>query len=277
MSEKKKTSWFVDTRNKIQSKPWLRFVIHLMLAFIVAVLLIFSAKWLLGVITNHNEEIVVPDLSNMTVDQARAIAEEKDLVIDVTDSVYIKRMSRGAVYHQNPQPGSIVKSGRRIVLTINSVKPRRVMMPNLCGLSMRQAKSEILARGLALGKFIYQRDMATNTVLSQKYKGQDIKPGTILTSESVIDLHLGMSPKNSGTSVPKVSGFKYMLAVDAVRNSSLNITNCVFDSSVKTYDDSLNAVVYKQKPSGGASSRMGTGVTLYLSLDEEVLSDGKKK
>ena len=61
---------------------------------------------------------------------------------------------------------------------------------------------------------------------------------------------------------------KYMRAVDAVHDNSLNVARLVFDSDIKTYGDTLDAVVYKQAP---AASRnpivMGSDVTLYFSKD----------
>ena len=65
-----------------------------------------------------------------------------------------------------------------------------------------------------------------------------------------------------------MKGMKYLRAVDAVHDNSLNVGRLVFDKTVKNYSDSLNAMVYKQSP---APSRnpilMGSEVTLHLSLD----------
>ena len=169
------------------------FLKHLLAAVLIAVALLVGAIVLLNVFTKHNQELVVPDLSNMTVEEAQVQAELHDMVINVTDSVYVKRMKRGAVYRQNPAPGSKVKSGRRIALTINAVNAKKITMPNLVGFSMRQAKAELLSRGLVLGRLIYVKDMATNNVLRQLQQGQEIEPGTMIESESIIDLEVGLN------------------------------------------------------------------------------------
>ena len=142
---------------------------NLLSAVLAVVLLIAGAGLLLKVLTRHNEEIRVPDFSNMTVDEAAAAARAHDVKIDVTDSVYIKRMARGTVYRQIPEAGSMVKKGRRVALTINSVLPKKITMPNLVGYSMRQAKAELSSRGLNLGRLIYVENIATNNVLKQIY------------------------------------------------------------------------------------------------------------
>ena len=57
-------------------------------------------------------------------------------------------------------------------------------------------------------------------------------------------------------------------SVDAVHDNSLNVKKLVFDKRVKTYADSINAIVQKQTPSpSNAPVIMGTDVTLYLGPD----------
>jgi beta-lactam-binding protein with PASTA domain len=262
MAEKKNTAKGKDFPGK-----W--FLKHLVAAFIVLVALIVGAIIFLNVVTQHNKELIVPDLSNLSVEDARVEAEKNKMVIDVTDSVFVKRMKRGAVYRQNPAPGSKVKQGRRIALTINAVNAKKVTMPNLVGFSMRQAKAELLSRGLVLGKLIYIQDMATNNVLKQLYRNNEIEPGTMIESESVVDLVVGLNGHDFATYVPDVIGLKYMSAVDAVHDNSLNISKLRFDKTVKDYDDSLNAMVYNQEPepSDSVQVNMGEEVTLFLTVD----------
>ena len=223
---------------------------------------------LLGVITHHGQEIEVPDFTNMKVSDAKYNAGVAGMRIEVIDSVYVRRMGRGLVYSQNPKAGSKVKKGRRILLTINSIIPKKVQMPNLVGFSMRQAKAELLSRGLNLGKLIYVEDMATNNVLRQLRHNREIRPGRMIESGSDIDLVVGLSGDDNRTFIPNVVGMKYMHAIDVVHDNSLNIGRLVFDDTVKSYGDTLDAVVYKQGPGASrAPTLMGSDVSLYLTLD----------
>ena len=242
---------------------------NLLVAFAIVVVLIVGAMISLNVITKHNQELSVPDLANMTVEEAQAVAAEAGMRIDVTDSAFVKRMKRGAVYRQNPTPGSKVKKGRRIALTINAVNPRQITMPDLIGFSTRQAKAELLSRGLVLGKLIYVQDMATNNVLRQLHDNMEIEPGTMVESESVIDLVVGLNSRDNVTFVPYLAGLRNLSAVEAVHDHSLNLGRLRFDETVKDYEDSLNAVVYRQVPeaSDSISVRMGETVDIYLTLD----------
>ena len=92
----------------------------------------------------------------------------------------------------------------------------------------------------------------------------------MIDSESVIDLVVGLNGNDFVTYVPDLTGLKRMSAVDAVHDHSLNVKDLRFDRTVKNYEDSLNAMVYKQtpEPSDSIHVNMGSEVTLYLTLDE---------
>ena len=243
-------------------------VLNLIGAVVFFAVLLIAATVILGIITHHGQTIEVPDLTNMSVDNARHEASREDLRIEVIDSIYVRRMQKGAVYSQNPKAGTKVKKGRRIMLTINAMNAKKVSMPNLVGYSMRQAKAELNARGLALGKLVYVNDIATNNVLRQIYHNREIRPGRQIETGSEIDLQVGLNPSDNMTYVPNVKGMKYLRAVDAVHDNSLNLGKVVFDKTVKNYTDSLNATVYKQSPGASKSPLlMGSDVTIHLSLD----------
>ena len=238
------------------------------LAFIVALLV--AAMIFLNMFTKHNQEISVPDFANLSVAEAEALAAQSGMRVEVADSVFVKRMEKGAVYRQNPRVGSKVKEGRRILLTINAVNSKKVTMPNLIGYSMRQAMAELQSRGLVLGRLIYVQDIATNNVLRQLKGNREIEPGVSIESESVIDLVVGLNSSDNQTFVPDLIGLKNVSAQDAVHAHSLNIKKMRFDDSVKDYGDSLNAMVYKQVPEPSEEAvPMGEDVTLYLTVKQE--------
>jgi beta-lactam-binding protein with PASTA domain len=244
---------------------------NIILAVIFVIGLALVASLLLGVVTHHGQEIEVPDLNNMSISEAEYTAGMAGLRVEVTDSVYIRRMGRGLVYSQNPKAGEKVKKGRRIILTINSISPKKVNMPDLVGLSMRQARAELASKGLTLGKLIYVEDIATNNVIRQLIGNYEVKPGMKVVSGSSVDLVVGLNPDDNMTVVPSVIGMKYLRAVDGLQDNSLNLGKVVFDKTVKTYSDSLDAVVYKQSPASSSEPvLMGSQVTIYLSKDSVV-------
>ena len=244
---------------------------NVLLALLSVVLLLLAAQFTLGILTRHDSTVQVPDFTNMTVAQAHAAAREAHVGVKVTDSVYVRRLGAGVIYRQSPKAGSTVKKGRSIFLTINSIVPRKVVMPNLVGYSLTEARSELSNRGLTLGKLTYTQDIATNNVLRQTVRGRSVRAGDLVVSGSEVDLTLGLSPDERPTTVPKVIGMKYVRAVDALHDRSLNVGRVRFDNDIRTYADSVNAVVYRQDYAGQART-YGTSVNLYLTLDPGKIS-----
>ncbi len=244
-----------------------RITANILAGILLVLALLFGTHAILEKITRHNQEITVPDLRNKSVAEAVQLVEGR-MRLEVTDSVYVKRMGKGLIFRQNPKAGSKVKEGRRIMLTINAVNPKKVMMPNLVGYSMRQAKAEILSKGLQIGKLIYVTDIATNNVLKQLHDGVEIPAGSMIESESAIDLVLGLNNDDCVTYAPVLAGLKYRDAVSAIHDNSMNIKDVVFDETVRTYSDSLDAVVFRQEPDyGDIPLLMGMEISIYLTTD----------
>lgn len=257
-----------EEQNKFSGYGWI--VKNILLAILFFVVLAFVANLILGFFTHHGKTIEVPDMYGMSVSDAQSVASSAGLKVLVTDSLYVRKMPKGAVYKQTPAAGSSVKRGRRIRLTINTIIPKQVTMPNLRGQSMRQAIADLKSKGLTVGKLVYVEDIATNNVIRQVYKNREIAPGRSVESGSAIDLVVGLNESDNTTLVPDVKGLRYERAIEVLHEKSLNVGSIVFDDSVKSYQDSVDAVVYRQSPSSSqAPISMGSDVSIYLSKDKE--------
>lgn len=244
-------------------------------AFVLGIVIAVSIA--LRIVTRHGKEITVADFTAMSIGDAQSTASKSGLTIQVTDSVFVNRMEHGVVYYQNPKPGSSVKDGRKISVTINAFSTKKVTMPLLVGYSMRQAKAEILSKGLTVGKLDYVSDMATNNVLMQLYRGKPVEPGRMIDSGSAIDLVVGLNAEDCHTYVPDLTGARYLRAIDAVLDNSLNVGKLRFDETVKTYNDTLNAFVYSQNPKPDESALlMGSKVNISFTLDASKLPEQKQ-
>lgn len=241
---------------------------NLLIAVLIVLTFVFGSKWFLNLGTRHGDELEVPDFRGKTIEEAMAMAENLDIRLEVVDSVYSKK-GRGTIREHNPAAGSMVKEGRRILVTVNAKGAKKVAMPNLVGYSTRQAVAELRQRGLVLGRLSYVSDIATNNVLKQRYRGRNVDPGTMVEAESTIDLVVGLNSSNSETKIPDATGLNEREAVKRINDYYLNVRSIRYDRNVTTFEDSLRAVVYRQTPAPTELPvRMGTDVTLYLRVEE---------
>jgi beta-lactam-binding protein with PASTA domain len=183
-----------------------QFLRHLGLAVAIAIILLLGTMLWLKVYTHHGKTITVPDLTGLTEEEVEDVTSSRRLRFEVVDSVFSSDMPRGTVIKQNPSGQSKVKKNRKIFLTMNAVNQETVAMPQLVGLSFRQARLAMQNAGLIQGTIEYRPDYAKNNVLQQMHNDSVIKEGTEITKGSVIDLVLGMGLSSSTTRIPDLLG-----------------------------------------------------------------------
>lgn len=160
-----------------------------------------------------------------------------------------------------------VKKNRTIHLIINANKPKVVNVPDVVGVSLRQAKSELERSGLFVGEIKYRPDMARNNVLEQRYKGNIINPGKSIKEGENIDLILGDGYKSMFTNTPNLKGLHLRDVKKQLPLSYLNLGKTYYNPSIKTFKDSIKAVVVKQYPKENVRTNMGSDIRIWLGLN----------
>jgi beta-lactam-binding protein with PASTA domain len=241
-----------------------------LIAIAILAIAIFVFFTFLNIFTRHGRTFEVPNFEGVTLERAQILAHQKRLKLEVTDSVYIMNREPGSVIEQNPVKGILVKANRRVFITTNAVNPMLVEIPNLVGLTLRQAKSTLNLQGFKIGILAFTPDIAVNNVLEQHYRGEEIMPETKLPKGSTIDLLLGRGFNNERTVLPRVIGLTLAEAHNLLLEASLNLGKYSFDGTVIDYLDSLQARVYNQYPNpvGETSTNFGARVNLWLTRNE---------
>ena len=85
------------------------FWINLLIAVVLVAALTAITLSSLKSYTHHGISYSVPDLSGMTYDEAKQVAEASLLKVELLDSVYDKNVSPGAVVDQVPKANQQVK------------------------------------------------------------------------------------------------------------------------------------------------------------------------
>jgi beta-lactam-binding protein with PASTA domain len=257
-----------DYVKQVVSNPYVKSPL-IAVAILLAVVILFFG--FLYVFSKHGRGFPVPNFTGLTFEKAHALAKQKRLRLEITDSVFILTRVPGSVIEQNPKPGIYVKANRRIFLTTNAINPILVPMPNLEGLTLRQAKSLLSLQGFELGYLSFTPDIAINNVLEQHYKGDLIAPGTQIPKGSTIDLLLGQGMNYEKTVLPRVIGLTFAEARNLLLDASLNIGKIVYDETVIDNLDSLKARAYSQYPNPFGDEtqiNFGAKVNLWFTINE---------
>ena len=165
---------------------------HILLATGIFIIIGVIALFVLDSYTRHGTEVVMPNFIGM--DSQELLKKEdvsKDYIIVISDYLYNRKSPPGTVLKQDPHVGEMVKTGRKVYLTVASDTPPKVIMPQLQDVSLRQAEIMLKAIGLVLGNVIYKPSLYENAVLEQLYKGRVIAPGTEISMGETITLVVG--------------------------------------------------------------------------------------
>ena len=137
-------------------------------------------------IARQEKMILVPVLVGKSRRSAEISLQQLGLQIDTVYQEFNPDYPKGTVAWQFPKQGDQIKKGLGLQITVSQgLPPDFFQVPQLFGLSMKKANSELVKARLNVGKISYQQneDLVPYTVLDQS-----IAPGTVLDRYTEIDL-----------------------------------------------------------------------------------------
>lgn len=93
-------------------------------------------------------DITMPDITGMTIDQARSRLKNLGLVIGKISAGTDDSKEDGVILMQSPPGDSKVTKGATVDVTVNRVKSKKVELPNLVGMTVKDAKDALASLGL---------------------------------------------------------------------------------------------------------------------------------
>ena len=250
---------------------------HVLLIVLTLTAIIVVSSLLMMFITRHGTHRTVPDFMGVKIAEAQRAAQNSGLEIIVNDSLFVSAYEGGIVLDQLPKGGVEVKAGRKIYVTINSFRQKMVKVPYVAGRSLRQAKNMLEVAGLGIERLVYEEDIATNYVLAEYADDREIGQDSDVQIEmgSGVVLKVGVEPEKNTTIVPKAIGQTLQEAKSRLWEQGLNVGEVTFDNDVDLLDRK-NARVYSQSLGHNAGARLGTAVSLRLTLDEALVERAGK-
>lgn len=181
---------------KLAKKPFLGNSIlkNLIMIFITGALLVVLTLVFLHIYTRHGQNIVVPKLEGLQINEAKTILNAKGLNIEIVDSIYNRDAVPGAILDQTPKSNNKVKKGRSIYVTVYSKSPQQVVVPELVDYSTRQALALLNSLGFTQISIEEVPSEYSGLVLAVEYQGRPLIADEKIPAGS--PLHLIVSNSN---------------------------------------------------------------------------------
>lgn len=241
---------------------------------LVAMALFAGIVWLtfrwLEFHTNHGEEIPVPSVVNMSVQQAVKVLDDSGLEYEVDSFKYDPKFRPLQVLAIFPSPGSKVKNGRSIMLKVNPKTWAPVAVPDIIDRYKGLAFNQLNLVGLKVGDTLYEPSIQRDAVLRILFKGNSIKPGTLVPKFSTVDLVIGSGPMRNVT-IPNLVGRTVQEARKIIAQNLFEVGIVDFESGKANDAD----IIYYQDPPAGALRDQGMQIDLWASSKTPAEMQGK--
>lgn len=227
--------------------------------------------------TRHGVAVQVPNVEDRPYQKAKQLMESRDLTVKRQVGRYNPNVPRETVVDQNPPPNADVKPGRRVYLTVNAGDVPMVSVPDLNGISVREAKNRVSSLGLKAGTIAPDSIPSPypNTITRQRPE-----PGDSLKKGGVVDLWYSTGLGQDTVRVPSVVGrtvdeardhlLKRKLravVVDSRTSSTSQSSGSSPGPSPRADTSSVRQFVRRQGRAPNTKVRVGTEIRLFTTTD----------
>lgn len=222
--------------------------------------------------TNYGESVTVIDFKGMVLNEVEDLLKDRYLKYSIMDSIYNPDLKPYEIISQTPIPGSKVKENRTIYFTVRSLKPDERKLPDLEGISLRNAMSKLNNQGFKVNEIIYRPYEYINSVIYVSKDDKHLKPGTVFPKGTEFDLIVGNGLGSTKVSVPNLSGQTLEEAEFNLHGGyNLNIGATLYDGGVQSKTDTIFAIIYDQnpKPTDEEILRIGEFIDVWLMREED--------
>ena len=245
-----------------------RLAVLLALGTVVAILLIAFGAYK---IINGTKGSTVPDLTNMTVEEATQALQKLELkVADEMEYSLSDDIQEGRIITQDPLKGVFVPKNSAVKLVVSiGTSGGSIAVPNAVGKSFDDAISQIMAAGLTYRVI----EDSSETVESGKIIRQIPMAGTKLNKNDIVTLHVSTGKSVTATQmpatvqkveVPSVIGMGREQAELTLNNSGLKLGTVTRKAS-----NAPEGTIISQSPESSRTAAKDSYVTVVLSSGNE--------
>ncbi|HJD28525.1 MAG TPA: Stk1 family PASTA domain-containing Ser/Thr kinase [Candidatus Blautia avicola] len=218
--------------------------------------------------TDEQEKVVVPDLTNMTPDEAQSAVKSLSLGLSKGGEEASDKVEEGKICRQDPAADTEVDPNTQITYYVSTgpadAEEEMVTIPTgLIGQTLSQVQSKLQELGLDPSNIKQERnaDVAVGNVISlDPGEGSEVAVGTQVT------ITVSTGEGDTMTRIPDVRGYEEAQAVQIVEDQGLiaNVEHSYSESAGVGYGQ-----VYEMTPQGGQRIEQGSIITLKVLTEPE--------
>ena len=222
------------------------------------ILALFGILYVSGIIGGGGKEVTVPDVKGMSYSEAKEVLEAKGLKIEKADEpIASEKIEKGKIVSQTPSKNSKVKKGRtvRVILSAGNTE---LKVPDLKGLSYKEAKTLLSEMGLQISKGDeVDSDSVAEGLIASQYPSAKTK----VDKGDIITVNISKGKKDAV--IPKLVGTTFTSESDV----SDILSKYGYKLGKVSYEESYETpgTIIKQSPDAGTTAEKKTSVDIVIS------------
>lgn len=202
------------------------------------------------------DEVMVPDITDISVEEATTTLEENGLSLAVGKTINHPTIAEGLIISQVPKAEEIVKKNEKIEVTV-SEGPQMVEVPNVLNDSLSEAQIALDNQGLEWEIIrVYNSQIPVGNVISQ-----DPEVNKSVPQGTAVKLIISKGPEPVYIKMPALTGYKLNEAKHVLEINKLNLVNVQPEISYR-YSE---GTVIRQDPGAESEILQGSAVNLVVS------------
>ncbi len=224
-------------------------------AFVLGVLLFNFV--LMPRFVQQGRSVSVPQLSGVPLAEAQSRCARLGLQLDVSDRRYSAGISSDRILSQTPAAGATVKPGRKVRVSV-SLGTREVTIPDVRGMSLRQATLQLENANLAVGRISRVYESGDPAGGGQTVQAMRPRPGAPVTTGGRVDLLVAVGGNPEAYLMPDLVGRALEEVRDLVEERGFRVGRITYRSKAGVYP----GTVLEHIPAAGALILKGETIDL---------------
>lgn len=138
------------------------------------------------VVSKGAGDLTVPDLSGLSVDQAKQRLKDMGLVLGKITTQEDSSKPDGVIISQSPSADGKINKGQLVDVVVNKLSPKKVTVPSLIGMTLKDARDALSSLEISLASINGSTDESSIVTEQSVAAGKDIEQGgsIVLTTKA---------------------------------------------------------------------------------------------
>jgi len=226
--------------------------------FVLGVVLFNSV--VMPVLVHQRSAVIVPDLQSVSEAQAQRTLKKLGLNMRILREEHHPGIPAGFVVSQSPRADETIKEARTVEVVM-SLGARTQRVPELRGMSLRQARGTLEREGLRVGRVarvVAEGDAKEKVMAITPAAGEELVEG------STVDIVLLVGGQKKRFAMPDLAGQDLLFIREKLRDMGFRISSVQYEKR----DGVFPNTIVGQSPPPGAMIREGDSIELVAASSD---------